>query len=211
MCKQVEQPTTDTDGHLGFSAPLQTGVANRQKSWTYNQSGQVLTARGFRSDVNDTVTYAYYTDTTSTHTLGDLSTVTNPLGQVAQYLTYNKSGQLLHGIDANGVVTDNTYDLRHRLISTTTGGLQTQYGYDAMGQLVKLTSPDGTFFTYSYDNVHRLTKITDQANNSITYTLDNSGNRVQDQIKDPQGTLSRTVGRAFDALGRLQQVSGATN
>ena len=35
-------------------------------------------------------------------------------------------------------------------------------------------------------------------------------NRIQDQIKDPQGSLSRLVTRAFDALGRVQLQTGAT-
>lgn len=50
--------------------------------------------------------------------------------------------------------------------------------------------------------------MTDQVGNSITYTLDNAGNRLQDEVKDVSGTLARTVTRAFDALGRVQQVSG---
>ena len=209
LCKQVEQATTDADGHLGFSAVLQSGVPNRVQSWTYNQYGQVLTAKGPRTDVNDTTVYAYYSDTTADHTMGDLATLTNALGQTAQYTQYNKAGKLLHAVDANGVVTDNAYDLRQRLTSSTVGGLQTQYGYDPVGQLIKLTLPDGTFYGYTYDDAHRLTQITDQANNSITYTLDNAGNRTLDQVKDPQGNLSRTVSRAFDALGRVQQSTGA--
>jgi len=209
LCKQVEQATTDADGHLGLSAVLQAGVPSRVQSWTYNQYGQVLTAKGPRSDVNDTTVYAYYSDTTADHTMGDLATLTNALGQTTQYTQYNKAGKLLHSLDANAVVTDNVYDLRQRLTSSTVGGLQTQYGYDPVGQLIKLTLPDGTFYGYTYDDAHRLTQITDQASNSITYTLDNAGNRTLDQVKDPQGNLSRTVSRAFDALGRVQQMTGA--
>ena len=208
LCKRVEQATTDSDGHLGFSAALQTGVANRQQSWTYNQYGQMLTAKGPRTDVNDTTTYAYYANTTANYTMGDLSQVTNAAGQITQYPTYNPSGLVLQAVDANGIVTNNTYDLRQRLTSTTTGGLQTSYAYDPAGQLTKLTLPKTTMITYTWDAAHRLTQVTDQAGNSVTYTLDNSGNRIQDQIKDPQGNLARTISRAFDALGRVQQITG---
>jgi YD repeat-containing protein len=141
--------------------------------------------------------------------MGDLSQITNAAGQVTQFTKYDKHGQLLHSVDPNGVVTDNTYDLRQRLTSSTVGGRQTVYTYDAAGQLTQLSLPDTTAITYTYDAAHRLTKVTDQAGNSVTYTLDNAGNRTQDQTKDPSGNLARLVTRAFDALGRVQQVTGA--
>ena len=214
LCKQVQQATTDVDGHLGFTAALQSSVANRVQSWTYNSYGQVLTAT---DPLNHSTTYAYYTDTAFTgtdpntvgHTIGDLSQVTNPAGQTTQFTSYNKHGQVLRSIDPNGLVTDNTYDLRQRLTSTTIAGQQTVYTYDPAGQLIQLALPDTTSITYTYDAAHRLTKVTDQAGNSIAYTLDNAGNRTQDQIKDPSGNLARTVTRAFDALNRVQQVTGA--
>lgn len=219
LCKQVEQATTDTDGHLGFTATLQSGVANRIQSWTYNQYGQVLTAKGPRDDVNDTTTYAYFASTSFTgsglaatgHRMGDLSQVTNPAGQTTQYVSYNLRGQLLQMIDANSKTTTYQYDARQRLKNVNDGGRQTSYTYDLAGQLRFVTWPDGTQAQYTYDNAHRLVGITDQAGNSVTYTLDNAGNRTTDQIKDPGGTLSRTVTRAFDALSRVQQVVGAAN
>lgn len=211
LCKQVEQATTDADGGLGFSATLQAGVANRVQQRTYNLNGQVLTAKGARSDVNDTTTFAYYASTTSDYTIGDLSQLTNAALQTTQFPKYNKHGQVLRSIDPNGVVTDNTYDLRLRLTSTTVGGQLTVYEYDPAGQLIKLTLPDTTTITYTYDPAHRLTKVTDHAGNSVTYTLDNAGNRIQDQIKDPSGTLTRTITRAIDALSRVQLMTGAAN
>lgn len=213
VCKQVQRATTDTDGHLGFSAALQGGVANRVQNWTYNQHGQVLTAK---DALNNTTTYSYYSDTSFSgadpnavgHTIGDLQTVTNAAGQVTTYSLYDKHGQLLRSVDPNGVTTDNTYDKRMRLTSSTVGGLQTNYTYDAAGLLTQLSLPDTTTVTYAYDPAHRLTKVTDQAGNSVTYTLDNAGNRTQDQTMDPSGNLARVITRAFDALGRMKQVTG---
>jgi hypothetical protein len=43
----------------------------------------------------------------------------------------------------------------------------------------------------------------------VTYTLDNMGNHTGEQIKDPGGVLQRAISRSFDALNRLQQVTGA--
>ena len=213
LCKQVEQATTDTDGHLGFTAALQSGVPNRVQSWTYNQYGQVLTAK---DPLNNSTTYAYYADTSFTgtdpnavgHTLGDLQTVTNALGKVTQYTQYDKNGNLLQSTDPNGVVTTNTYDPRQRLTSTSVGGQTTTYAYWPTGLLKQMSQPDGSAVNYSYDDAHRLIAISDNLGNRVDYTLDNAGNRTGESAKDPSGTLSRQLSRAFDALGRVQQTTG---
>ena len=213
LCKQVEQATTDTDGHFGLSATLQAGVPNRQRSWSYNQYGQVLTEV---DPLNNTTTYAYYTTTSFTgadpnavgRTIGDLQSVTNALGQVTNYTQYNKSGQVLQMSDANGVVTTNTYDLRQRLLSTSVAGQTTSYSYDPVGQLTKVTQPDASWVGYEYDAAHRLNAVKDNLGNRIEYTLDNAGNRTAEAVKDPGGALKRTLARSFDALGRVQQTTG---
>jgi YD repeat-containing protein len=216
LCKQVEQATTDTDGHLGFSAGLQSGVANRTSSWTYNQYGQVLTEDGPRTDVNDITTYTYYGDTSFTgegaaaqgHFIGDLQSVTNATGKVTSYGKYNKHGQLLESSDANGVLTVNTYDLRQRLLSSSVGGQTTSYSYDAAGQLKKVTLPDSSWVGYDYDDAHRQVAVYDNKGNRTEYQLDNAGNRTGETTKDPSGNLKRQLSRSIDALGRVQQATG---
>ena len=146
---------------------------------------------------------------TADHTLGDLQRVTNALGHATTFNQYNAHGQVLQSTDPNGVVTTNTYDARQRLLSVSAAGQTTTYGYDAAGQLTSVTLPDQSIVTYSYDAAHRLTGITDGAGNTVTYTLDNAGNRTAEQVKDPSGVLARNISRAFDALNRLQSVSGA--
>ena len=166
--------------------------------------------------LNNTTTYAYYTDTVFTgadpnavgHTKGDLQSVTNALGQVTNYTQYNKSGQVLQMSDANGVVTTNTYDLRQRLLSTSVAGQTTSYSYDPVGQLTKVTQPDASWVGYEYDAAHRLNAVKDNLGNRIEYTLDNAGNRTAEAVKDPGGALKRTLARSFDALGRVQQTTG---
>jgi len=213
LCKQVQQATTDVDGHLGFTAALQSGVANRVQQWTYNQYGQVLTAK---DPLNNTTSYAYYADTAFTgtdpnavgHTLGDLQTMTNAKSQVTTYTQYDKHGNLLQMSDPNGVVTTNTYDLRQRLLSTSVGGQTTSYSYDPAGQLLKVTAPDASWIGYEYDPAHRMTATKDNLGNRIEYTLDNAGNRVAENVKDTSGALRRQLARSIDALGRTQQTTG---
>jgi YD repeat-containing protein len=217
LCKQVEQATTDTTGGLGFSAALQAGAPDRMQTWTYNQNGQVLTAKGARTDVNDTTTYVYYADTVFTgadpnevgHTMGDLQSVTNAAGKTTTFTKYNKHGQVLEMSDANGVLTTNTYDLRQRQLSTSTAGETTSFNYDAVGQLQTTTLPNGAVITNTYDDAHRLTQVQDAAGNKIVYALDNAGNRIGEQVKDAGGSLVKNITRSYDALNRLQSITGA--
>ena len=216
VCQRIDQATTDLDGHLGFAAPLQANIPARIQTWTYNQHGQVLTAKGPRTDVNDTTRYAYYSDTAFTgtdpyavgHTMGDLLTLTDATGNVTRYTQYNKTGQLLEMLDPNGVITSYSYDLRQRLTSTTVAGQTTVYDYWPTGLLKKVTQPDASFVTYEYDDAHRLTALQDSQSNRIEYTLDNAGNRTAEKVRDPSGNLRRQLTRSIDALNRVQKTTG---
>lgn len=208
LCKQVEQATTDADGQLGFSATLQSGVPNRQITYTYNASGQVLTAKGPRTDIDDTVTYVYYTDTTADHTVGDLESITDAVGLTTRYTRYDKLGQVLQSTDANGVATVNTYDLRQRLLTTTVAGKTTTYTYDEAGLLKRVTLPDTSWIGYDYDDAQRQVAVYDNKGNRTDYTLDNAGNRIAEKTQDVAGNLKRQLSRSIDALGRIQQTTG---
>jgi YD repeat-containing protein len=149
------------------------------------------------------------------HTAGDLQSVTNAMGHVTTFNAYDPAGRVRQMTDAKGVVTDVTYTPRGRVSTVTTtppGGAArtTTYTYDSVGQLTQVSQPDGTSLSYSYDAAHRLTGVTDARGNAVTYTLDNAGNRIAEEVRDPTGTLQRSVVRSFDALNRLQQAVGAT-
>lgn len=208
LCKKVEQATTDVTGALAFTAANQSGVNRRIWTWTYNALGQTLTAKGPRTDVNDTTTYAYYPATTASATLGDLQTMTNALGRATQYTSYNKHGQLLSMTDPNGVVTTSSYDLRQRLTSVSVGGQTTTTNYDLVGQLLKVTAPDASWIGYEYDAAHRLTAVKDHLGNRIDYTLDAAGSMTAQTTKDPGNALKRQMSQVIDALGRVQQTTG---
>jgi YD repeat-containing protein len=87
----------------------------------------------------------------------------------------------------------------------------TTYTYDNAGQMTGATLPDGTTLGYSYDAAHRLTGVTDAKGNTVTYTLDAMGNKTGEQVKDPSGNLQRNITRVYDALNRVQQITGASN
>jgi len=219
LCKQVEQGTTDTTGAAGFGATA-TGSA-RVWSYTYNAYGQMLTAKSPRTDLNSTTTYQYYeaTDTANTpphYQIGDRQSVTDALGHVTQFTKYDGNGRLLEQVDPNGLTTDYAYFPRGWLQTVTVtpaasgATLVTSYVYDGVGQLQQTTLPDGTYVKYSYDAAHRLTTITDSAGDTVNYTLDAIGNRQAEKWDDPSGVLRRNISRSYDALNRLQTVTGAT-
>jgi YD repeat-containing protein len=205
LCREVKQATTDTDGHLGFSAALQGGVQNRQSSWTYDAHGQMLTAQ---DALGHTTTYAYYASTTSDYAIGDLQSHTNAAGQTTQFLKYDRFGRLLQSVDPNGVTTFMTYDPRQRLTSVGVGGQTTSYGYWPTGDLMRLTLPDTSTLDFTYDAARRLTSVRDTQGNRIVYTIDAIGNRIGEQALDAQGVLRRQLSRISDALGRINQVTG---
>jgi YD repeat-containing protein len=218
LCKTIEQATTDANGALGFTAAV-TGTA-RTWRYTYNQHGQRLTEVDPRGN---TTTHSYYSNTAFTgtdpnavgHTIGDLQSTTNAAGHVTQYPLYDKNGRVLRMVDANGVITDTTYTPRGWVASVTVtpagGGSPqlTSYGYDGVGQLTRVVLPDLSEISYTYDAAHRLTGVRDNAGNTVAYTLDAMGNRTAEQLKDPSGALVRNISRVYDALNRLQSVTGS--
>jgi YD repeat-containing protein len=118
---------------------------------------------------------------------------------------------VLIGFIAGGTSTDCFNGYVDDLTLTPPGGSArtTTYTHDDAGQVTGVGLPDGTSLSLEYDAAHRLTEVTDARGNKVTYTLDKDGNRIADEIRDSSGTLQRTISRSFDALSRLQQVTGA--
>jgi YD repeat-containing protein len=134
--------------------------------------------------------------------------MSNALNQTTSYDRYNHHGQVEQMTDANGLITSSTYDLRQRLLSRTTGTETTTLQYDGVGQVTQLTLPDASQLNYSYDAAHRLTDVQDNLGNKVHYTLDTEGNRTNETTTDPLNALTKTLSRSYDALNRLQQVTG---
>lgn len=211
LLTKTMQATTDVTGAQGLS-PTVSGTAQTW-TYTYNANNQVLTVT---DPLNHTTTYTYYpsTDTTTppNYYAGDLATITNAASQVTTFTQYDGNGRPLAITAANGSSIAMTYSPRGWLTgrNVTATGLteSTSYVYDGVGQLTKVTLPDASTISYTYDPAHRLTNVADSIGNSIGYTLDKLGNRLQEQVKDPSGALARQTTRIYDALSRLQQITG---
>jgi len=164
--------TYDSSGNVLTRTITDTNAspnASRTSTYTYDNFGRVLTAKGPRTDSNSTTTYTYYSCTSGAQ-CGRLQTITDAVGNLTTYNTYNAYGQPLTITDPNGVVTTLTYDARQRPTTRRTGSETTTFGYYPTGSLKTVTNPDGSSVQFIYDAAHRLTEVQDGSGNSIRYT-----------------------------------------
>jgi len=217
LLKRAEEPITggsrvreliyDTEGNA-TEHKVTVGAQSRITTMTYNGNGQKLTEDGPRTDVQDLETWTYDAS-------GNVETMTNALGHKITYNSYNADGQVKKMTDANGLITEYRYDERMRLVeeiskeSAAAVGQLTQYDYTPFGGLEKVTLADDSFLRYFYDSAQRLTKVTDSLGHEKVFTLNNNGDVVQDDTKDPDGTLAQTMSKVIDNLGRVKQSIGA--
>lgn len=180
---------------------------NRTTAYTYTGDGRIQTIDGPRLDVADVTRFRY-------DTAGNLTTMTNALGQVIRYTDYDSAGRLLRMVDANGLATRFTYHPRGWLLTRSIGedndAATTHYDYDSAGNITRLTFPAGDYLDFTYDAAGRLTEIRDASGNRVRYTFDAAGNRTAEQVEDPMGVVTRMLSRMYDDLSRLrQQLAGA--
>lgn len=192
------------DGRLHVRTETDT-TTQESRTWTYTYHPQGLLASvdGPRTDAADITIYEYDAQ-------GNRPTTTNALGHVTRITEHDAHGRPLTLIDPNGLVTELRYDARGRLRTRDAGGVLTTFAYDGVGNLKRLTLPDGSYLDYDYDAAHRLAQITDSLGNRIEYTPDALGNREQEDVFDPNGVLTRTRTRLYNSLNRLfQDIGGA--
>lgn len=175
--------------------------------------GLLLSVSGPRSGVSDVTHYAYYLSTNvsqcgtfggACHRLGDLQSIKDGLGHATAITSCDKDGRPTQVKDANGVLTNLTYTPRGWLQARTVAGATTTIDYDAVGDVTKVTQPDGVFTTYAYDAAHRLISIGDALGNHVDFTLDAAGNRTAENTY-PSGssTASRSLSRVYNTLDEL--------
>ena len=153
--------------------------------------------------MQDVTLYAY-------DSRGNLTQVTNALGQVTRLGDYDERGKPGSITDANGVTSSLAYTgVDGWLASVSTAGSTTRFDYDAVGQITRVTRGDGSWLSYEYDDARRLVAIGNNLGERLEYDVDTKGNRTAQRIKDASGSLVRQQQWAYDELGRLLRAVGA--
>jgi RHS repeat-associated protein len=186
-----------------FACTLQVLSAHATTiNYTYTALGQVASVDGPRTDVADITRYTYDAQ-------GNLSRVTNALGQVTMLANFDSFGRPQSITDPNGVVTTLTYTPQGWLASSNVAGATTQYAYNAVGDVTLVTAPDASYLAYVYDDARRLVGVTNSLGETLSYTLDAMGNRTYSSTTYANGELARQQQRTYDELGRLLTSVGA--
>ncbi len=189
-------------------------TTGRSRTWRYSyefydEEGKRLKSvmiDGPRTDVADSTMYNFSEN-------GFLAKTTDALARTVQYLDHNGRGQPGRIIDANGVETLLTYTPRGWLDSIVRdmGGENawTDFDYDSVGSLTRITQANGTFLAISYDAAQRIRAMENSSGERLEFELDSAGNVTRQLVRDDTGAVVQTLEREFDALGRLHEVKGS--
>lgn len=210
-----------------------TDPDNNQRIFTYDQAGRLVSQKDAGGNIA-TITYnnlgleEIYTNAREQQTCfqydraGRLTAMTTPEGPINY--TYDKNGNLLTLTDNSGTIS-RTYDALNRVTSYTDAqGNSIGYQYDAVGNLIKLTYPDGKKVNYEYDAANRLTTVTDWAARVTTYqydvndrlvatvrpdgsiltlTYDDAGQLLQQEDTDKNGSIIGQYDFTYDETGNI--------
>ncbi len=215
----VKETVNTYDESLNLTSVTVTGfrpdgdVVSRTNSFSYNDRGQVIAIDGPRTDVEDSTRIEYHVCETGGE-CGQVSRTINALGHVTRYTHYDASGRVTRMVNPNGLVTRLTYNWRGQITreltqlrGDRTTRRVTRNVYDLAGQLIRSVHPDGRISRYTYNLAHQLVGVRDNQNNRVNYRYDSRGNRTVEKLRDPDGTLVRTVNRAFDSRNRLRRIN----
>ena len=140
-------------------------------------AGMSKSVDGPRTDAADVTSFVYYPLDASVPAAlrGRLAAVRNAAGHVVRFDAYDAFGNLTRSRDANGVVTESTFDVLGRLRTTTIEGIagcdttadplcgtdltSTATYFGGVGPLQTETRADGGVTTYTYDARGRVESI----------------------------------------------------
>ena len=196
---------TETDTTTA-TVPYSTAGTTRTTAYTWTPEGRLLTITGPRAPIGgqgDVTTFAYETS-------GNLTSVTNALGQATQFSNFSANGYFRTSSDPNGAQTTVVYDLLDRPTAITVhdpassaNNATTALEYDTEGRVVGVTAPGTGRMAMTYDLAGRLTRVAASDGAHIDYKYDAMNNLLAQDVYRVDGTRARGVIQTFDALGRL--------
>jgi len=188
-----------------------TGTVLRTLSRVYNQLGQLQT---YKDAYSHGTGYAYDAN-------GNTDTVTDALSRITDndYDPLNHLSKTIKDVGGLNVTTKFKYDAQDHLTEVIDPkNLSTKYGYNGLGDLLQLDSPDTGITGYTYDSAGNRKTETDARNVTAVYGYD-ALNRIT-SITHPDSSLN--VGYSYDtapstcpsgetfAAGRLSQLTDSS-
>lgn len=192
-------------------------------SYVYNQDGKVI-------EQNHQGALSYRFD----YSQKDATTVTDSLGRTRIYhfkgeagvrrvvklqhadgnITqdrFDNSGRLLCSIDALGRETRYELDIStgSLLSISQPDGLQSQFGYNAQGQIEQTMRPNGAIDRYAYDDLGRLASVIDALGLTTRYHYANDQSEQPERIVDARGGIKQLTWNLTGHLTSYTDCSGS--
>jgi RHS repeat-associated protein len=204
QARMIGRTETDT---TTYSLPYATAGQQRSYAYGWAANGRLLSINGPRpinaQGKDDIVTFTY-------DPAGNLQTSTNSLGHVTTYGGYDANGRPALMTDANGIKTAFTYDElgRNKTITLKHPTLVAQdavttMDYDPEGRIIAITAPATEKLMIDYDLAGRATTLRSAGGERIDYVYNAMSNVISQTTKRTNGTVSNTIARTFDSLGRM--------
>ncbi len=186
----------------------------RKLRFAYDNIGHPIKLDGPREDINDITTLTYYPNTPEKgFNQGRLQSITDATGLTTTVLAYNAFGQATRTQLPTGVVQENRYDKRNRLITRTTAANNQQrltlYAYDKAGLPKTITQPDGKVMTLAYNSARKLVALTDHRQTKISLSYDERGNVTKQTLTDKNGKVLQQTKTNYDLRDLPQSITDA--
>lgn len=145
-------------------------------------------------------------------TAGQLERVTHPDNTYVEY-AYDPAGRIATVQDENHATPNTTYtygpagplrEVAQTLATASGGSISTTYEYDAHGNLVGVTDPNGNETNYVFDDFGRMLRQESAVTGVTTYSYNPAGQLIG--TTDANGA---TTTRTYDAVGRVLSASSA--
>ena len=199
----ITEYTYDNNGNITRKTEAKGTGSERVTEYTYDANGNQLTAK-MLGDANtaEAITTMEYDAS------GNMTSLTDPEGNITRLTAYDSLGNVLTKIDARGKQWSYTYDDDGRL-KTATDPLNNaiQFFYDELGNKIREVDAESLETTFEYDHKNMLIKRTDALGNATLFDYNSDGKLIKQT--DPEGKLVRYE---YDNEGReVKTIDGNGN